>query len=62
MSTKPPSGTRDFLPDDIRRREFVVGAVREVYESYGFRQVQEFKVGEWPGMLLAMRLSDEAVE
>ena len=36
MSTKPPSGTRDFLPDDIRRREYVIGVVRDVYERYGF--------------------------
>ena len=38
------------------------GNLVKVYESYGFRQVQEFKVGEWPGMLLAMRLSEQAVE
>src|SRR5687767_12211529 len=36
VSTKPPSGTRDFLPEEIRRREYVVGVVREVYERYGF--------------------------
>jgi histidyl-tRNA synthetase len=40
MSIKPPSGTRDFLPDEIRRREFVVGVVREVYESYGFEPLE----------------------
>src|SRR5881398_2576312 len=40
MSTKPPSGTRDFLPDDIRRREHVVGVIREVYESYGFEPLE----------------------
>src|SRR5438477_9590146 len=40
MSTRPPGGTRDFLPDDIRRREFVVGVVRDVYESYGFEPLE----------------------
>ena len=30
ISTKPPSGTRDFLPDDIRKREYVMRIVREV--------------------------------
>src|SRR2546422_8948180 len=40
MSTKPPSGTRDFLPDEIRRREYVVGVVREVYERYGFEPLE----------------------
>src|SRR5882724_1769838 len=40
MSTKPPGGTRDFLPDDIRRREYVVGVVRDVYERYGFEPLE----------------------
>jgi histidyl-tRNA synthetase len=40
MTTKPPSGTRDFLPDDIRRREHVIRVVREVYESYGFEPLE----------------------
>jgi histidyl-tRNA synthetase len=40
MSTKPPSGTRDFLPDDIRRREYVVGVIRDVYEKYGFEPLE----------------------
>ena len=40
MSTKPPSGTRDFLPEEIRRREYVIRVVREVYESYGFEPLE----------------------
>ena len=40
MSTKPPSGTRDFLPDEIRRREYVIGVVRDVYERYGFEPLE----------------------
>jgi histidyl-tRNA synthetase len=40
MSTKPPSGTRDFLPDDIRRREYVIGVIRNVYEKYGFEPLE----------------------
>jgi len=40
MSTKPPSGTRDFLPDDIRKREYVMRVVRDVYESYGFEPLE----------------------
>src|SRR5437667_2087095 len=39
-STKPPGGTRDFLPDEIRRREHVVGIVRGVYERYGFEPLE----------------------
>jgi histidyl-tRNA synthetase len=40
MSTKPPSGTRDFLPDDIRRREYVIGVTRDVYERYGYEPLE----------------------
>jgi len=40
QSTKPPSGTRDFLPEDIRRREYVIGVVRGVYERYGYEPLE----------------------
>src|SRR3989440_3255538 len=40
QSTKPPGGTRDFLPDDIRRREYVIDIVRGVYELYGFEPLE----------------------
>ena len=40
MSTKPPSGTRDFLSGEIRRREYVIGVVRDVYERYGFEPLE----------------------
>jgi histidyl-tRNA synthetase len=36
ISTKPPSGMRDFLAGEVARRRFVVGVVQEVYESFGF--------------------------
>jgi histidyl-tRNA synthetase len=39
-ATKPPSGTRDFLPDDVRRRQHVVDVVRGVYERYGFEPLE----------------------
>ena len=31
---------RDFLPGDVRRREYVIGVVREVYERYGFEPLE----------------------
>lgn len=40
QSTKPARGTRDFLPDDIRRREYVVKIVRDVYQRYGFEPLE----------------------
>src|SRR6187397_2533351 len=38
--TQPARGTRDFLPDDVRRREYVVRIVREIYERYGFEPLE----------------------
>src|ERR671915_2294102 len=38
--TQPARGMRDFLPSEVRRREYVVGVVKEVYESYGFEPLE----------------------
>src|SRR3954467_14127400 len=40
QSTKPPAGTRDFLPEEIRRRTYVIDKVRAVYERYGFEPLE----------------------
>lgn len=31
---------RDFLPADIRKREYVIGIIKQVYESYGFEPLE----------------------
>jgi histidyl-tRNA synthetase len=31
---------RDFLPEDIRRREYVIAVIRRVYERYGFEPLE----------------------
>ena len=31
---------RDFLPTDVRKRNYVIGIVKEVYESYGFEPLE----------------------
>ncbi len=31
---------RDFLPDQVRKREFVIGVIKEVYEKYGFEPLE----------------------
>ncbi len=31
---------RDFLPEDLRRREYVIGVIRDVYERYGFEPIE----------------------
>ena len=38
--TQPARGMRDFLPADVRRREYVIGHIREVYERYGFEPLE----------------------
>jgi len=36
ISTKPPSGMRDFLPADITRRRHVIKVIERIYEAHGF--------------------------
>src|SRR5687767_5380183 len=38
--TEPARGMRDFLPEDIRRREYVIGVIRRVYERFGFEPLE----------------------
>src|SRR3954464_10348590 len=39
-STQPARGMRDFLPADVRKREYVIGVIKQVYESYGFEPLE----------------------
>ncbi len=38
--TQPPRGMRDFLPADVRRRDYVISVIKEVYERYGFQPLE----------------------
>lgn len=38
--TQPARGMRDFLPADVRKRNYVINIIREVYESYGFEPLE----------------------
>src|SRR2546426_4980079 len=38
--TQPARGMRDFLPADVRKREYVIGVIKEVYERYGFEPLE----------------------
>jgi len=40
ISTKPPSGMRDFMPEELARRKFVIATIQQVYEKYGFVQIE----------------------
>ncbi|MDH3529592.1 MAG: histidine--tRNA ligase [Acidobacteriota bacterium] len=39
-SSKPPRGMRDFLPDQVRKRDYVIGVIKSVYEKYGFEPLE----------------------
>src|ERR1044071_2263952 len=38
--SEPARGMRDFLPDDVRRRDYVIGVIARVYERYGFEPLE----------------------
>src|SRR2546421_5723231 len=38
--TQPARGMRDFLPEDVRKREYVINVIKEVYERYGFEPLE----------------------
>jgi len=35
-----PRGMRDFLPDEMEKRRYVIDAIRRVFSRYGFREIQ----------------------
>ena len=39
-NTNPARGMRDFLPSDVRKRNYVINIIKEVYESYGFEPLE----------------------
>ena len=40
MNTGPARGMRDFLPEDVRRRQYVIGVIADVYQQYGFEPLE----------------------
>ncbi|MBR6120832.1 MAG: histidine--tRNA ligase [Prevotella sp.] len=42
MAQKPsiPKGTRDFGPQEMARRNYIFNTIRNVYELYGFQQIE----------------------
>lgn len=38
--TQPARGMRDFLPADLRKREYVIRVIKETYERYGFEPLE----------------------
>lgn len=42
MAQKPsiPTGTRDFSPTEMAKRNYIFNSIREVYHLYGFQQIE----------------------
>lgn len=40
LSTRPPSGMRDFLPGELAKRKLVIATIEQVYEKYGFVPIE----------------------
>jgi histidyl-tRNA synthetase len=40
VNTGPARGMRDFLPEDVRRRQYVIGVIADVYQKYGFEPLE----------------------
>src|ERR1017187_9390962 len=40
MNTGTPKGTRDFLPMDMVRRNFIMDAIRVVFQRYGYLPIE----------------------
>lgn len=39
-NTKPPSGMRDYLPEAVAKRRYVVGQMEIVFQRYGFQPLE----------------------
>jgi histidyl-tRNA synthetase len=42
MSQKPsiPKGTRDFLPAEVVKRNYIFDTIKEVFKRYGFQPIE----------------------
>lgn len=42
MATKPsiPQGTRDFSPEVVRKRQYILGTLKTIFERYGFQPLE----------------------
>ncbi|MBS1628481.1 MAG: histidine--tRNA ligase [Bacteroidetes bacterium] len=40
MKPSLPQGTRDFSPTELRRRQYILGTLRQIFECYGFQPLE----------------------
>jgi histidyl-tRNA synthetase len=56
---QPPRGTRDFLPEEMLKRNWVLDRIREVYEVYGFEPLGTPAFESWE--LLKVKSGEDIV-
>lgn len=61
MNLQPPRGTRDFLPPNKIRREFVIRVIERVFRKYGFDPIETPAFENWD-VLAAKGGGGEAVK
>jgi histidyl-tRNA synthetase len=57
MKFKPPKGTRDFLPAEMIKRQFVIEVIRKKFEDYGFDCLETPVFEDWN--LLAAKCGED---
>ena len=57
---KPPRGTRDFTPVDMARRNYVLSTIRDVFLTYGYREI-ETPAFEDLGVLTAKNVASDEI-
>ena len=35
-----PKGTRDFSPEEVAKRNYIIQTIRQAFESYGFQPIE----------------------
>src|SRR3989338_3704664 len=56
-----PRGTRDTLPEDMIRQQYVISVIQKIYEKYGFDPLDTPAFEEW-GLLSAKQGGGEEIK
>jgi len=57
---KPARGTRDFLPKDMYKRNWVLDKIRNVFEAYGYDPLGTPAFEKWD--MLKIKSGDDAID
>lgn len=60
MKFQPPKGTKDFLPEEMIQREFVINTIKKIFETYGFDTIETPAFEDWK--LLTKKCGEEIKE